>query len=74
MQNQSPYLINGGLYYSDEKAGLQINACTTFSGKGSLRWVRWRTDIYEMPRNVLDFNITRASGPNWKSGSAPRYP
>jgi hypothetical protein len=64
MQNQSPYLVNGGLYYSDEKAGLQVNVLYNVFGKrvfavGSLE----EPTIYEMPRSVVDFNITKNIGP-----------
>jgi hypothetical protein len=63
MQNQSPYLINAGLYFSDDQLGLQINALYNVSGKrvfavGSIE----NPTIYEMPRNVLDLNITKSIG------------
>ncbi len=63
MQNQSPYLINGGLYYSDDDLGLQVNALYNVFGKrvfavGSVL----NPTIYEMPRNVIDFNVTKSIG------------
>ncbi|MBD0258858.1 MAG: carboxypeptidase-like regulatory domain-containing protein, partial [Cytophagales bacterium] len=63
MQNQSPYLINGGAYYNDAELGLQVNVLYNVFGKrvfavGSLE----NPTIYEMPRNVLDFNVTKSVG------------
>jgi len=63
MQNQSPYLINGGLYYSDSQLGLQVNALYNVFGKrvfavGTIE----NPTIYEMPRNVIDFNVTKTIG------------
>jgi hypothetical protein len=63
LQNQSPYLINGGFYYNDDELGLQVNALYNVFGKrlfavGTLN----NPTIYEMPRNVLDLNITKTLG------------
>jgi hypothetical protein len=60
MQNQSPYLINGGLYYNDEKAGLQASLLYNVFGPrifavGSLV----NPTVYEMPRGVLDVIISK---------------
>jgi hypothetical protein len=51
MQNQSPYLINGGAYYNDSELGLQVNVLYNVFGKrvfavGSIE----NPTIYEMPR------------------------
>ncbi len=63
LQNQSPYLINGGFYYNDDQLGLQVNALYNVFGKrifavGTLE----NPTIYEMPRNVVDLNITKSIG------------
>lgn len=63
MQNQSPYLVNAGIYYTDDKLGLQVNALYNVFGKrifavGSIE----NPTIYEMPRHVVDLNITKTIG------------
>jgi TonB-dependent receptor len=60
MVNQSPYLINVGLYYNDESTGWQVNILYNVSGKrlfavGSQE----NPSIYEMPRNILDLTLTK---------------
>jgi hypothetical protein len=64
MQGQSPYLINGGLGYSTDNNSLSFNvlyniigprlkfrAVTSTAGAGK--------NIYEAPRNVLDFQVSK---------------
>ncbi len=64
MQGQSPYLVNGGLGYSTDNNSLSFNvlyniigprlkyrAVTSTSGAGR--------NIYEAPRNVLDFQVSK---------------
>jgi outer membrane receptor protein involved in Fe transport len=63
LQNQSPYLINGGFYYNDDELGLQVNALYNIFGKrlfavGTIN----NPTIYEMPRGVLDLNINKSLG------------
>ncbi len=63
MQNQSPYLINGGLYYSDDQLGLQVNALYNVFGRRVFAvGTEANPTIYEMPRNVIDFNVTKTIG------------
>jgi len=64
LQGQSPYIINLGLYYTTEKTSANISY--NVIGKRIIavgRWSpnEWETipDIYEMPRNEVDFNISR---------------
>jgi hypothetical protein len=60
MQGQSPYIINAGLFYSDEETGWQANVQYNIFGKriafvglpGQPTW-------WEMPRNVLDLTLTK---------------
>ena len=63
LQNQSPYLINAGLYFNDSELGLSANALYNVFGKrifavGSTE----NPTIYEMPRHVVDLNITKTIG------------
>jgi outer membrane receptor for ferrienterochelin and colicin len=60
LTNQSPYLINAGLYYSDEAKGWQVNLLYNVYGRrlyavGSALV----PDTYEMPRQVLDANVSK---------------
>jgi hypothetical protein len=63
MQGQSPYLINGGLSYSAENDNLSFNVLYNrsgqrlkFRGQTSSRAGR---NIFEKPRDVLDFQLSR---------------
>jgi TonB-dependent receptor len=60
LQGQSPYVINSGLNYNSEKAGLDLTV--SFNRIGRRIWqVGYEAipDIYEAPRSVLDFNLTK---------------
>ncbi|MES2519988.1 MAG: TonB-dependent receptor [Bacteroidota bacterium] len=63
LQGQSPYVINGGLNYNNQKNRLQINLLYNVIGKriyavgnnfGALY-----PDWYEMPRNILDLTFSK---------------
>ncbi len=59
MQGLSPYLINGGLYYSDNALSFnilynRIGPRLSFRGQGDAGM-----DIYEKPRNVLDAQLSK---------------
>ncbi|MBK5277717.1 MAG: TonB-dependent receptor [Bacteroidia bacterium] len=63
LQGQSPYIINVGLYYSDEITGLSLNGAYNLFGAriftvGDKLFPSW----YEMPRNSLDFQIAKKWG------------
>ncbi|MDR0384916.1 MAG: TonB-dependent receptor [Prevotellaceae bacterium] len=72
MQGQSPYVVNAGIHYSSEKAGLDISALYNRIGKrivglGKSNVPEWNIndmtpDSYEMPRNVLDMSIIKKIG------------
>jgi outer membrane receptor protein involved in Fe transport len=72
MQGQSPYIINIGLYYQSVKWGLNIALLYNRIGKrivgigktlGSSQDVNTMIpDAYEMPRNELDFTISKTLG------------
>lgn len=66
LMGQSPYVINSGVYYNDVASGLQLSllynvvgarlfAVGGFTDSGE----RAYEDIYELPRNVLDFSISK---------------
>ena len=68
MQGQSPYLVNAGLFYNNEKWGLTLGALYNRIGKRIVGIGRISTsggdnfnnnipDMYEMPRDVLDFTF-----------------
>jgi TonB-dependent receptor len=63
LQGQSPYVINAGLNYNNQKSKLQINLLYNVIGKriyavgnnfGALY-----PDWYEMPRNVIDLTFSK---------------
>lgn len=73
MQGQSPYLVNAGIFYQNEKIGLNGTLLYNIIGKRIVGIGRVSTssgttinndipDMYEMPRNVLDFALTQKLG------------
>lgn len=64
LQGQSPYVINGGFYFNDEKKNLSITAMYNVFGKrifmvGDALF----PSIYEMPRHVLDLSLSQKISP-----------
>lgn len=64
MQGQSPYLINLGLLYDQEKSGLSSTLLFNIIGEriylvGDLTSGAGSPDIWESPRPLLDFQITK---------------
>ncbi|WP_420148984.1 TonB-dependent receptor domain-containing protein [Spirosoma sp.] len=60
LANQSPYLINLGLYYSNPTSGWQYNLLYNVAGPriflvGNVE----DPTTYEMPRHVVDFNVSK---------------
>ncbi len=62
VQGQSPYLINGGLQYSNNESGWsssllynRVGSRLTLVGYNSLGFY----DVYENPRDILDFQISK---------------
>ena len=60
LQGQSPYVINGGLFYNDLPKNLNITMMYNVFGKrifmvGDALF----PSIYEMPRHVLDFTLSK---------------
>lgn len=77
MQGQSPYLVNTGFFYKNDKlkldAALLYNRIGkriigvgrsegTTSGNETLRV----PDSYEMPRDVVDFSVAKKFGSHWE--------
>jgi hypothetical protein len=59
LQGQSPYVVNGGFFYTHEKTGLQFTALYNVFGKrifmvGDALF----PSIYEMPRHIVDLTAT----------------
>jgi outer membrane receptor protein involved in Fe transport len=72
MQGQSPYVINVGVYYSSDKAGLSVSALYNRIGKRIVGLGKSNVpdqninnmvpDSYEMPRNGLDLSVIKKIG------------
>ncbi|HLO90712.1 MAG TPA: outer membrane beta-barrel protein [Lentimicrobium sp.] len=63
MQGQSPYILNLGIYYRNLKNDLQVSVLYNVTGRYiySIGFDVY-PDVYQMPRNVLDFSITKGLG------------
>lgn len=60
LQGQSPYLINSGLLYAPENGSFTFNVLYNRIGERlKFRGVDARTDIYEKPRDVIDFQLSK---------------
>jgi len=62
MQGQSPYIVNLGMYYQDNDRGLMMSLLYNVIGKRIVVVGLDNPDVYEMPRNVVDFMITKNIG------------
>lgn len=63
LQGQSPYVINGGLYYTDEGTGLTLTALYNVFGKRIFMvGDNLFPSIYEMPRHVVDLTLSKQIG------------
>ncbi|WP_026997203.1 TonB-dependent receptor [Flectobacillus major] len=64
LQGQSPYLINAGIYYNDTDRDFSANILYNVVGSRIFLvgdGVVFPT-VYEMPRNVIDLNLTKGFG------------
>lgn len=66
LMGQSPYVINSGIYYNNDENGLQVSVLYNVVGRRLFAvggftdsGERAYEDIYELPRNVLDFSISK---------------
>ncbi len=72
MQGQSPYIVNGGLYYNSDKLGLDMALLYNVIGKRIVGLGKSSSptpdpntmipNAYEMPRHCLDFSISKTIG------------
>lgn len=64
MQGQSPYIINASLAYNDVETGWQANVSYNVFGKRifAVGDNSENRDQYEMPRNQLDFTVSKTLG------------
>jgi outer membrane receptor for ferrienterochelin and colicin len=63
LQGQSPYVVNAGIYYQNDKIGLQMTALYNIIGPriflvGSQDYPSWG----ELPRQLLDISIAKKIG------------
>lgn len=81
MQGQSPYLINTGLFYQSEHAGIAAGVLYNRIGKrivgvgrnvGSGGDSRNIPNSYEMPRNVLDLSFSQKFCKHWEVRASVR--
>jgi TonB-dependent receptor len=68
LQGQSPYLVNAGLFYSNDATGFQANVLYNVVGKRifAVGDNQLSPTIYELPRNVVDLNITKILGEHFE--------
>ena len=68
LQGQSPYIVNTGFYYFNETSGWEANLLYNAIGRRIVRpgYTQSRgsevidyANIYEMPRNLVDFSISK---------------
>ncbi|MBK8626032.1 MAG: TonB-dependent receptor [Saprospiraceae bacterium] len=64
LQGQSPYLINAGLFYKIPETGVQANVLYNIVGQRIyvIGDNVLSANVFEMPRNVLDFNLSKTFG------------
>lgn len=72
MQGQSPFIVNGGVFYQSSKLGLMANVQYNIIGKRIIGIGKSNStnndintnipDSYEMPRNVLDISVAKTIG------------
>ncbi|NSW94278.1 MAG: carboxypeptidase-like regulatory domain-containing protein [Bacteroidales bacterium] len=69
LEGQSPFIVNAGLFYQNEKRGLMLSALYNVIGKRIVAVGRpspneWEDipDIYELPRNIIDLTISKTIG------------
>jgi outer membrane receptor protein involved in Fe transport len=73
LQGQSPYMINAGIFYYNDKNGLMVTMLYNIIGRRIVAVGRpspnqWEDipNIYEMPRNVLDLAVSKKIGPKFE--------
>lgn len=65
MFGQAPYIVNGLLAYENDSIGLDANLSFNITGEKLALVMRGGTpDVYEQPRGLLNFNISKKIGKN----------
>lgn len=63
MQGQSPYIINLGIYYDNDKSGTKVNLSYNKIGKRIVfAGTPSNPHTWELPRNTLDINLSQKIG------------
>ncbi|MGL4596976.1 MAG: TonB-dependent receptor domain-containing protein [Bacteroidia bacterium] len=63
MMGQSPYVINGGLFWQNDSTGWSINALYNVVGpRVVIVGIPGIPEVYEMPRHQIDFMIEKTFG------------
>lgn len=62
MQGQSPFIVNLGVFYQNDKINLDVSVLYNVIGKRVVVVGLDTPDIYEMPRNVVDLTIVKNIG------------
>ncbi len=63
MMGQSPYMVNAGLFYNDYGSNWQFNIMYNVFGKRLFSiGGQGLPDIYELPRNLIDFSASKQIG------------
>ncbi|MEA4935200.1 MAG: outer membrane beta-barrel protein [Paludibacter sp.] len=68
LQGQSPYVVNAGIYYQNDDIGLSSTIMYNVMGKRIIvaaqlnQGVVEVPDIYEMPRQLIDFTLNKKLG------------
>lgn len=64
--NQSPYLINAGVYYANAN-GWQANVLYNVAGPRIFAVGNVNSPtVYEMPRNIIDLNVSKTFNKRWE--------
>ena len=67
MMGQSPYVVNTGIYYNNSAHKLQCNIQYNIIGERLfVVGTEGTPDVYELPRNVIDFSVTKNIGKNFE--------
>lgn len=68
LQGQSPFVVNAALFYQNDKNGLSSSLVYNVMGKRIMAAAQLNQgvvvvpDIYELPRNVLDYTLSKKIG------------
>lgn len=67
MMGQSPYVINTGIFYTNAERNLQCNLQYNIIGQRLfVVGTEGTPDVYELPRNVIDFSISKTIAKNFE--------